>query len=90
MITYIRLTYRTFQCLRAMLMSSAILISSFFMEQCKYCNGPQFTDPKIKARHYLVRQLKLLSTNQDNLLIRRTGNRFIEFSIDFNHKEEGS
>ena len=35
-------------------------------------------------RHYLARHLKLFSTNQDNLLIRRIGNRFIEFSINFN------
>ena len=58
--------------------------SQFFMEQCQYCNGSPFTDPKVKARHYLARHLKLVSTSQDNFLIRRIGNRFIEFSIDFN------
>ena len=33
--------------------------TQFFMEQCDYCNGPPFTDPKLKVRHYLARHLKL-------------------------------
>ena len=45
--------------------------SQFFMEQCKYCNDPPFTDPKVKARYYVARHLKLHPTNQENLLIRR-------------------
>ena len=53
--------------------------SKFFMEQREYCNGSLFTDPTVKARHYLARHLNL-----DNLLIRRNESKFIKFSISFN------
>lgn len=53
--------------------------SKFFMEQREYCNGSLFTDPTVKARHYLARHLNL-----DNLFIRRYGSKFIKFSIGFN------
>ena len=44
---------------------------------------PSFFDVKLKAEHYLRKHLKLLSVNRNNLLIRRVGNKFMEFSIDY-------
>ena len=59
------------------------LSSEFFMEEREYC-GKAFFDEKLKAKHFLRKHLKL-NGNNNNILIRRIGNRFIEFSIDYNH-----
>ena len=55
--------------------------SEFFMEECEYC-GKTFFDGKLKAKHFLRKHLKL-NGNNNNILIRSIGNRFIEFSIDY-------
>ena len=52
-----------------------------FMEECEYC-CKTFFDGKLKAKHFLRKHLKL-NGNNNNILIRRIGNRFIEFSIDY-------
>ena len=41
-----------------------------------------FFDGKLKAKHFLRKHLKL-NGNNNNILIRRIGNRLIEFSIDY-------
>ena len=55
--------------------------SEFFMEESEYCCKTIF-DGKLKAEHFLMKHLKL-NGNNNNILIRRIGNRFIEFSIDY-------
>ena len=52
-------------------------------EYCEYCSNPPFFDAKLKAEHYLRKHVKLLSATRNNLLKRRVGNKFIEFSIDY-------
>ena len=52
-------------------------------EYCEYCSNPPSFDAKLKAEHYLRKHLKLLYVTRNNLLIRRVGNKFIEFSIDY-------
>ena len=52
-------------------------------KECEYC-GKTFFDGKLKAQHFLMKDLKL-NGNNNNILIRRIGNRFIEFSIDYDH-----
>ena len=52
-------------------------------EYCEYCSNPLLFDAKLKAEHYLRKHIKLLSVTRNNLLIRRVGNKFIEFSIDY-------
>ena len=51
------------------------------MEECEYCCRT-FFDVKLKAKHFLRKHLKL-DGNNNNILIQRIGNRFIEFSIDY-------
>ena len=58
-------------------------LGEFFVEQCEYCTRPPFFDPRAKAEHYLRRHLKLLSVNKDKLIIRKIGEKCIEFSIDY-------
>ena len=53
----------------------------FFMEECEYCCKTFFVG-KLKAKHFLRKHLKL-NGNNNNILIRRIGNRYIEFSIDY-------
>ena len=53
----------------------------FFMKEFEYC-GKRFFDGKLKAKHFLRNHLKL-NGNNNNVLIRRIGNRFIVFSIDY-------
>ena len=55
--------------------------SEFFMEECEYC-GKTFFDGKLKAKHFLRKLLKL-NGNNNNIPIRKIGNRFIEFSTDY-------
>ena len=55
--------------------------SEFFMEECEHC-CKTFFDGKLKAKHVLRKHLKLNGSN-NNILIRRIGNRVIEFSIDY-------
>ena len=54
--------------------------SEFFMEECEHC-GKTFFDRKLKAKHFFRKHLKLNGNN--NILILRIGNRFIEFCIDY-------
>ena len=56
--------------------------SEFFMEESEYCDKT-FFDGKLKSKHFLRKHLKL-SGNNNNILIRRIGSRFIEFSIGYN------
>ena len=53
-------------------------------EYCEYCSNPLLFDAKLKTEHYLHKHVKLLSVARNNLLIRRVGNKFIEFSINYN------
>ena len=55
--------------------------SEFFMEECECC-GKTFFDGKLKAKDFLRKHLKL-NGNNNNILMRRMANRFIEFSIDY-------
>ena len=55
--------------------------SEFFIQVCECC-GKTFFDGKQKAKHYLSKHLRL-NVNNNNLLMRRICNRFIEFSIDY-------
>ena len=57
--------------------------SQFIFEYCEYCSNPPFFDAKLNAEHYLRKHVKLLSVTRNNLLIRRVGTKFIEFSIDY-------
>ena len=55
----------------------------FVVEYCEYCNSTLFFDLKLKAEHYLRKHLKLLPVGRENLMIRKVGDKFIEFSIDY-------
>ena len=55
--------------------------SQFFMAGCEYC-GKIIFDAKQKAKRYLRKHLKLNGNNND-LLIRRIDNKFIEFTINY-------
>ena len=57
----------------------------FFVKKCNYCDE-FFFDARSRSIHIFKNRLKILNTAQvDNMIIRRTGNRFIEFSIDYKH-----
>ena len=51
------------------------------MEECQYC-GKTFFDGKLQVKHFLRKHLKL-NGNNNNILIRRINNRFIQFSIEY-------
>ena len=53
------------------------------MEYCEYCNSSPFFDLRVKAEHYLCKRLKLLPASANNMLIRRVGEMFMGFSIDY-------
>ena len=53
-----------------------------FVEYCEYCNSPPFLDLRVKAEHYLRKHLKFLPASANNMLIRKLGDRFMEFTID--------
>ena len=55
----------------------------FVVEYCEYCNSTLFFDLKLKAEHYLRKHLKLLPVGRENLMIRKVGDKFTEFSIDY-------
>ena len=54
-----------------------------FVEYCEYCNSPPFFGLRVKAEHYLRKHLKLLLASANKMLIRKVGDRFMEFSIDY-------
>ena len=55
----------------------------FFIEKCSYCHVFLF-DAWLKSRHILKKHLKILNTSQvNNMIVRRIGNWFIEFSVDY-------
>ena len=54
-----------------------------FVGYCEYCNSPPFFDLRVKAEHYFRKHLKLLPASANNKLIRKVGDRFMEFSIDY-------
>ena len=54
--------------------------TKFFVEHCEYCTGSPFFDLNLKAEHYLRRHLKLLYVGREALLIRKIGDKYIEFS----------
>ena len=52
----------------------------FFIEKCNYCDE-FFFDARSRSIHILKSHLKILNTSQaDNMIVRRIGNQFIEFS----------
>ena len=51
------------------------------MEECKYCDKT-FFEGKLHVKHFLRKHLKL-NGNNNNILIQRICNRFIEFSIEY-------
>ena len=61
----------------------------FFVKKCNYCDE-FFFDARSRSIHIFKNHLKILNTAQvDNMIIRRTGNRFIEFSIDCQYFTKG-
>lgn len=52
-----------------------------FVEYCEKIH--RFFDLRVKAEHYLHNHLKLLPASRNDMLIRRVGDKFIEFSIDY-------
>ena len=50
---------------------------------CGYCSNPRLFDAKLKAKHYLRNNVKLLSVTRNNLLTQRIGNKFTKFSVDY-------
>ena len=54
-----------------------------FVEFCKFCSNPPFFDLKEKVEHYLQEHLRLLTVSKNDILIRKIGDKFIEFSIDY-------
>ena len=58
--------------------NSAVLLTS----QRDYCNK-FFHNNRTKVKYLVKKDLKLFDSNVNDLLIRRVGSRFIEFSIDY-------
>ena len=57
----------------------------FFIEKCNYCDEFSF-DALSKSKHILKNHLKILDTSLvDNMIGRRIGDRFIEFTTDSKH-----
>ena len=54
-----------------------------FVEFCKFCSNPPFFDLKEKVEHYLQEHLRLLTVSKNDILIRKIGDKFIEFSIHY-------
>ena len=55
----------------------------FFVKKCNYCDE-FFFDAQSRSIHILKSHLKILNTSQvDNMIVRRIGNQFTEFSIDY-------
>ena len=53
------------------------------VEFCEFCSNPPFFDLKKKAEYFLQEHLRLLPVTKNDILIRKIGNKFIEFSIDY-------
>ena len=58
-------------------------LNQAIFKYCEYCSNAPFLDAKLKAEHYLHKRVKPLYLTRNNLLIRRVGNKFKEFSIDY-------
>ena len=54
-----------------------------FVEFCEFCSNPRFFDLKEKAEHYLQEHLRLLPVSKNDILIRKIGDKLIEFRIDY-------
>ena len=59
-----------------------------YVGYCECCNSLPFFDLRVKAEHYLHKHLKLLPASANNMLIRKVGDRFMEFSIDYTHHDK--
>ena len=58
-------------------------LTQMFVEFCEFCSNPPFFDLKEKAEHYLQEHLRLLPVSKNDILIRKIGDKLIEFSIDY-------
>ena len=54
-----------------------------FVEFCEFSKRRPFFDLKTKAEHYLQEHLQILPVSRSDILIRKIGGKFIEFSIDY-------